>query len=619
MTNAHDTNNIGATGVSGRFSTNAAHLASEQLHSYPDQTEKLLGDVGHVKYLQTECNPRIQQMEIADQILEEAGDVVSIEERRASTGHFEIPFTGFRSMAFRAHSICPHECQCACHGTQSYGSWSNSWLMTVLGSVLISYYGVPFWKSACTDNKCRISRANSLHWLRASYTLPSWLSKATLFAFLSLRPPAPELLLRVINRLPTMSSTEGFWTLKNVIEREDLDALKFLIANRMASVHDVHHATGQTALHFAIRQENYDMVKILLHAGADPFQGPLYSCAVTALLSRIHTGSHGIKQVSSLFSVTEIMETYEYTDLHRIVLGIQPLDLSEAIARSRMLISQVNTPTAAGLTPAHVAAIRGGVAHLAALRQSGSDFSIPTLDKKTALHFACTHNRASSALFILDTAGRRAVNQATSIGMTPLHCIVSSCKINDDMWQVADRLLELGADIDAPATCDVPPLMYAANAGSPKAIEYLLSRGANINARDADGDTALVEAIFSNSPECVQALLQHGADIKTVNKYGRGPLQYLAGTGTEAIIDIFQRSGAFAHANINKYALDKDGLDAKAIFNTRPSLSVDLQRKFERLLDSIPNYMGLNLSDEEDQEHHSYASFPSEDEYFDAE
>lgn len=620
--NAHDTNSVGATGVSRRVSINVAHLASLKLHNYPDQPEKLLGDVGqvlsvgHVKYLQTESNPRIQQMGSADHILEEVGDFVSIEGRRASAEYFEIPFTDVGSMAFRAHSMCPHECQCACHGTQSYGSWSNSWLRMVLGSVLISYFGTPFWKGACTDNKCRKSRANSLHWLRASYTLPSWISEATLFAFLSLRPPAPELLLRVINQLPTMSSTEGFWNLKNVIERDDLDSLKFMIASRMASVHDVHYATGQTALHFAIRQENYEMVKILLHAGADPFQGPLSSSAVTALLSRIHTGSQGIKQVSSLFSVTEIMETYGYTDLHKIILGIQPVDLSEAIARSRVLISQVNTPTAAGLTPAHVAAIRGGVAHLAALKQSGSDFSIPTLDKKTALHFACTHNRASSALFILDTTGKRAVNQATSIGMTPLHCIVSSRKINDDMWQVADRLLALGADIDAPATCDVPPLMYAANAGSPKAIEYLLSRGANINARDADGDTALVEAIFSNSPKCVQALLQQGADIKTVNKYGRGPLQYVAGTGSEAIIDMFQRSGAFARANLNKYALDKDGLDTKAIFNKRPSLSVVLQRKFRALLDSIPDCTGPNRSDEEDQ---SFASISSEDEYFDAE
>lgn len=625
LTNAQDTTRIDAAGGSRRLVADLARCPSKQIHGHQARAEELVGDVehiqsyDHVKYRETQYNLRSQQMQRVDRILEESGNAVHHEETRPSAEYHALPFANFHFIDSRMSSICPHECQCACHGSETYGSWASTWLSMVVGSVLVSCYGMPFWKTACTDNRCRTSRANRLHWFRAFYTLPPWLSQATLFVFISPRPRAPELLLRVINRLPNMSSTEGFWNLKNVIERDDLESLKFLISNRLASVYDEHHATGQTALHFAIRRENYEMVKILLHAGADPFQGPLSSSAVTALLNRIHTGSHGIKRVSSLFSVTDIMETYEYTNLHKIVLGIQPLDLPEAMTRSRELISQVNAPTVAGLTPAHVAAIRGGVAHLATLKQSGSDFSIPTLDKKTALHFACTHNRASSALFILDTEGDPAARQATSIGMTPLHCIVSSHTINDDMWQVADRLLELNADIDAPATCDVTPLMYAANAGSTKAIEFLLSRGANINARDADGDTALVEAILTNSPECVQALLQQGADINTVNKYGRGPLQYVAGAGSEAVIDMFQSFVVFAGANLNKNALDNDGLDATAIFNRRPNLSGRLREKFTRLLDSIPVNVDFYLDDGQDQEYHSCASVCSEEQYFDAE
>lgn len=620
VTDAQDTTIIDAAGASRRLVTRVAHSHVKRFHGHQAPAEKFLSNVGqlqsdnHVKYRQNEYIPQLQQMQRPDQTIEEAGDTVCLEPAES----LALPFASAHSMDFRMRSICPYECQCACHGTETYGSWSCTWFSMVLGSVLVSCYGMPLWTTACTDGRCRTSRANRLNWFRASYKLPPWLSQTTLFVFFSPRPSAPELLLRVINRLPTMSSTEGFWNLKNVIARNDLKSFKFLISNRLASVHDVHHATGQTALHFAIRRENYEMVKILLHAGADPFQGPLSSSAVTALLNRIHTGSYGIKRVSTLFSVTDIMDTYEYTDLHKIILGIQPLDLSEAMSRSRVLVSQINTPTLAGLTPAHVAAIRGGVAHLATLKQSGSDFSIPTLDKKTALHFACNHNRASSALFILDTEGKRAASQVTSVGMTPLHSIVSSREINDDMWQVADRLLELGADIDAPATCDVPPLIYAANAGSAKAIDFLVSRGANIDARDAEGDTALVEAILTNSPECVQALLQQGANVNTVNKYGRGPLQYVAGAGSEAIVDIFQSLRVFSGTNVDKYALDKDGLDATAIFNKRPNLSVELKEKFKRLLDSIPDNVELDLGYEQDQEYHSCASVSSEDEYFDA-
>lgn len=569
---------------------------------------------GHAKYLQTDFSEQKQQMQrpICGMDL---GDNEEALDRRSQIVE-AMPFTDIRSLGPHNLSLCPKECQCVCHRSRRHGSWSISRLNSVLGSVLVSYYGIPFWNNACTEAGCLTSRTQRLEWIRASYTLPPWLSQITLSAFVSLQLPAPEMLLRVINRIPTVSSAEGFWNLLSIVEREDLETLKFVIANRLASVHDVHHATGQTALHFAIQKENFDMVKILLHAGADPFQGPLSSSAVTALLSRIHTGTTEMKRISSLFCVTEIMETYEYTQVHKIVLGIQPLELSEAFARNQILVSQVNMPTAAGLTPAHIAAIRGGVAHLAVLKASGADLSLRTLEEKTALHFACTYQRASAARFILDM--ERVADQITSIGRTPLHCIVSSPTINDEMWQVADRLLELGANVDARATCDVTPLMYAANAGSPEAIEYLLSRGADINARDIDRDTALIEAIFTNSPDCVRVLLEQGADIKTVNKYGRGPLHCLAGAGSEGVIDIFQATGAFGQSNLNKNALDKDELHATDIFKRRPNLSVELREKFRQLLDSIPDNSDSNL-DGEAVERYSSTSVSSEDEYFDAE
>lgn len=120
------------------------------------------------------------------------------------------------------------------------------------------------------------------------------------------------------------------------------------------------------------------------------------------------------------------------------------------------------------------------------------------------------------------------------------------------------------------------PLAYAANADSPEAIAYLLSRGANINARDTGGDTALVEAILSNSPECVRVLLIIGADVKAVNKYGRGPIHYLAGAVSEDVIEIFQSTGEFTRGNFDKSAVGKDSLDAIEILNTRPHLSVGL-------------------------------------------
>lgn len=601
---------------------------SEELQHSQVQAEKFLSDLngthpaGHRKYLQTQFGQSQLPIPSVNQSLTGLDpESPAAGGPRSSFIDWEtdsIPSNTIRSLAPYVHLTlsCAPNCRCSCHATQSYGSWSIPWLKRILGSILISYHGTVLWKTACTDSSCLASRAKDLRWLRISYTLPPWLLQMTLSVYVSPGPPTPELLLRVINHLPNVASPGDFWNLKVIVERGDLEALKYSIANRLCSVHDVHHATGQTALLFAIRHERFEMVRILLHAGADIFQGSASTAAVTLLLNRIHTSSPGIKRIASLFPITDIMEIYGYTDLHKIILGIHPRDLADALATNPLLISQGNQPTAAGITPVHLAAIRGSTAQLAALKQTGADFSSRAANKSTPLHLACTNQKSSAARFILDTD--KVPDRATTIGMTPLHCIVSSAKVHPEMWEVADRLLELGADIDARATCDVTPLAYAANADSPGAIAYLLSRGANINARDTDGDTALVEAILSNSPECVRVLLDKGADMKAVNKYGRGPIHYLAGAGSEDIIEIFRSTGAFTRGNFDKGAVGKDGLNATDILNTRPHLSVGLREKFQRLLDSIPDYVVLN-PDDEDAVDSCPISDSSGDEYADAE
>lgn len=609
VANANGTRNIDA--AEEQVLVEMTRTLSQELQDHQAQTDKFLPTIdgansaGHKTDLQAQFDHQPDQMAIG------TGD---LEISFVDWGTGSTPADDTRSLAPHMHTICPTDCRCACHATRNYSTWSIPWLNKALGSCLIWYHRTLLWETACTDFRCLATRTKSPRWLRASYTLPPWLFQTTLSLFVSLGPPTPELLLRVINQLPNVSSPEAFWNLKGIVERGDLEALKFAIAHRLASVHDVHRATGGTALKFAIWAGSFDMVKILLHAGADPFQGSISTAAVTALLGQIHTDSPGMKRIASLFSITDIMEAYEYTDLHKIILGIHPLDLSEAIARSPVLVSQINKPTVAGLTPVQLAAIRGSTAQLAILKQAGADVSLRTANRSTALHFACTSQKSSAARFVLDT--EMVADRTNTIGMTPLHCIVRSSTVKAEMWTVADRLLELGADIDARATCDVTPLMYAANVDSAEAIRYLLSRGADIDARDTDGDTALVEAIFSNSPECVRVLLDRGADVKAVNEYGRGPLHYLAGAGSEDMIDIFQSTGALARKHLDKHAVDKDGLDATNMLNKRPNLSAGLREKFRRLFDSIPDYAASELDDEE---HCCSASDSSGDEYFDAE
>src|SRR5262249_33553096 len=48
----------------------------------------------------------------------------------------------------------------------------------------------------------------------------------------------------------------------------------------------------------------------------------------------------------------------------------------------------------------------------------------------------------------------------------------------------------------------------------------LLDNGADVNARDAEGNTPLILASFYASPECVELLIEKGADVNAANKAG---------------------------------------------------------------------------------------------------
>lgn len=604
----------------GQVSVETSLTMSKKLQTEQAQTEKFLfvidgaNTAGRLELVETQLSLQQHPADGSDPCLAlfdgTSHDRTSDPETRTGGSHSVNPLT---------HSICAIDCRCACHTTQNYGTWYMPWLSQTLGSLLISYHGTLFWKTGCTDFSCRASLTKPPRWLRASYTLPPWLLRITVSVFVSPGPPSPELLLRVINHLPDMSSPDAFWNLKSIVGRDDLDALKFSLTNRLASVHDVHRATGQTALVNAIREERYDMVKILLHAGADPFQGPISKAAVTMLLDRIHTNSPGIQRIATLFSITDIMRAYDYTTLHKIILSILPLDTRTALATNPVLLTQLNTPTLAGTTPAHLAATRGNTSQLKALAHFGADLSLRTANKSTALHLACVHQHPAAARFLIDTTSHPgiATSQTTEIGNTPLHCIVASPRIHPDMWAVADRLLALGADVDARAMCGVTPLISAAYWGSPAAITWLLGRGADIDARDTDGDTALVEAVLIDSVACAEVLLARGADVRGLNVYGRGPLHYLAGAGSEAMMRVFIADGALVRGGVDKDAVGQDGLSAGDMFNRRPNPSAAAREMFQQLMVSIPNSVVSRESGEVDEDGFAVINDAAEEEYFD--
>lgn len=85
---------------------------------------------------------------------------------------------------------------------------------------------------------------------------------------------------------------------------------------------------------------------------------------------------------------------------------------------------------------------------------------------------------------------------------------------------VAERLLERGARIDAQNRRGYSPLMAAAQGGHGEVVRLLLEKGANPNLATRNGDTALLYAAMFADAETVRALLERGARTDATNELG---------------------------------------------------------------------------------------------------
>jgi len=89
-----------------------------------------------------------------------------------------------------------------------------------------------------------------------------------------------------------------------------------------------------------------------------------------------------------------------------------------------------------------------------------------------------------------------------------------------DGVEMAELLLEAGADIEIRDEYDNTPLIEACYSDNAPLVKLLVSRGADVHARKYRQETPLTVAAQSASVETVRCLLEHGADIYDCNEDG---------------------------------------------------------------------------------------------------
>lgn len=92
--------------------------------------------------------------------------------------------------------------------------------------------------------------------------------------------------------------------------------------------------------------------------------------------------------------------------------------------------------------------------------------------------------------------------------------------------EVAKKLIEHGADVNAKDDTGATPLMLAAAFGHKETAELLLDKGADVNITDNTGATPLMLAAAFGDKDTAELLIDKGADINAKNEIGATALLF---------------------------------------------------------------------------------------------
>ena len=491
-----------------------------------------------------------------------------------------------RQIANRHHRVfqCKPGCQCSCHFISSY-SLSLSSLQSVLGSIAIAYNGSSIGNSASgVCPKCGTRRHRSV---RIVYNFPSWIVRASLAVFCSTNlNGVPQMNIRVANQLLVESPAYAAGLFGRA-RSNDIEGVKQVLRRGESSVFDM-DPNGHTALTLAVSCGRYEVAKILIAEGADPFhEAPGYGVSMSpaGIAFRKFSLARDLEKFTDLFgsaSVTAFVEHVGYTPLHLALLEILHFDVVDALRKPEYaaMIEQAS----GSYTPLTTAILMGNMAAVQALIRLGAKTKVPT-KQISPLHRACSLGNSFEIARVLLNAGAD-VDAVDKVGATPLShlCMFNMGeKVRQDVSDLAQLLIQHGADVNHVDYGGQTPLSYAAVSGDTTAARILVENGADINASDPDGDQPLGSAIYAVQHELCRCLLRWGADVTNVNKLQWTTVHVLANYGDVEMLRIFTDAKM---KGISIDAKDFEGRTALQLFSDR-NPSSELRKAFDELLDSV--------------------------------
>lgn len=286
------------------------------------------------------------------------------------------------------------------------------------------------------------------------------------------------------------------------------------------------------------------------------------------------------KRFGGLFPISDNFDTFEFSQVHKIVLGLLPVSI-DIIASSPNLRLEINLGDIEGKTPLYWAARRGDSHAVKRLILAGANVNAADRGADTPLA-AAARSSSIKCVEVLIAAGAK-IDSKDCFGYTAL---ANSCKMHKDPAFIRG-LIEAGANANSTDKHGATPFARSARYNSPRIGEYLLQKGrADMNWCDFDGNPPLFEAIMKNNVEFLEMLLSNGVQTDIVNHAGWNILHVIATFGDAATIRCFENTHLHLPSFLTKDATGKTPMQC---FDERIGASAKAREAMHNLIQSRMN------------------------------
>ncbi|KAK8059217.1 TPR Domain containing protein [Apiospora saccharicola] len=411
---------------------------------------------------------------------------------------------------------CRTDCPCSCHAERS--SSSPPIFNTLLGRLFVGYVGLPILSPKCNDEECRGSRSSQVS---MEYWFPFSMWSTIVRLHMGYRPDfGPSLHIETLRRVPDSAQSVSFALDGNI------EGLKYLFRNGLASPRDVSTTRGYTLLRWALYGKQYDTCVFLVHAGADADYKPIATSDNSPRNKACHfllEGGLDRTAVDALRTITngskyldDFIDDSKFTQAHKIVLGLSGKSLEKELILNQ---DQINIQDAMGRTALAWAAACGDSHSVVTLLRYGADPNITDVQLSGPLSNAAAQGQTTCVQFLLDAGADP--DPALPKGIRKGSPLNVACRnLRDPL--LAKRLLDYGADVDQCGSDGRTGLFHAARNDNSSLAMLLLEYGAGINNLASSGDSPLTTAITHNSHSVLRLFLERWHEYSVCPRL-RGP------------------------------------------------------------------------------------------------